>query len=47
MTHSSIDEVRGRVEIGVYVEDGLQVRFDERYGEGVVLVGAFLRPVEG
>ena len=47
MTSSSIDEVRGRVEIGVYVDDGLQARFDERYGEGVVLVGSFLRPVEG
>lgn len=45
MTYSSIDEVRGRVEIGVYVDDGLQARFDDRYGEGVVRVDAFLRPI--
>jgi hypothetical protein len=47
MTYSSIDEVRGRIEVGVYADDGLQARFDERYGDGVVLVGAMLQPVEG
>lgn len=45
MTYSSIDEVRGRIEIGVHVDEGLQDWFDERYGEGVVLVGGILRPV--
>lgn len=45
MTYSSIDEVRGRIEIGVFVDDGLQARLDERHGEGVVRVDAFLRPV--
>lgn len=47
MTYSSIDEVTGRIEVGVYADDGLQARFDERYGEGVVLVGPMLRPVGG
>ncbi|MFP5322882.1 MAG: hypothetical protein ACLGIC_13705, partial [Acidimicrobiia bacterium] len=47
MTYSSIDEVTGRIEVGVYADDGLQARFDDRYGEGVVFVGALLRPVEG
>lgn len=46
--HSSIDVVRGRVEIGVIADDGsLQRRFDERHGDGVVLVGSALQPVEG
>jgi hypothetical protein len=44
--YSGIDEVRGRVEIGVLVDDGLQDRFDERYGLGVVEVWAELRPVQ-
>jgi hypothetical protein len=43
---SSIDEVRGRLEVGVVTDDGLQARFDERYGHGVVLVDGALRPVE-
>jgi len=47
MTYRAIDEVTGRVEVGVHADDGLQARFDERYGEGVVLVGAMLRPLEG
>lgn len=47
MTHSSIDEVTGRIEVGVYADDGLQARFDDAYGQGVVFVGALLRPVEG
>lgn len=42
---SSADEVHGHVEIGVPVDDGLQQRFDERYGAGVVEVRAQLRPV--
>lgn len=46
MTYSSIDVVEGRVEIGVIVDDGLQERFDERYGDGVVEVDSALRPVE-
>lgn len=48
MTYSSVDEVRGRIEIGVHIDDqGFQDRFDERYGEGAVVVGATLRPLEG
>lgn len=43
---SAIDEVRGRVEIGVPVDNGLQARFDERYGPGVVEVQAQLQPVD-
>ena len=43
---SSINEVEGRVEIGVAVDDGLQERVDERYGSGVVDVQAQLRPVD-
>lgn len=43
--YSSLDEVHGRVEIGVTVDDGLQERFDSRYGDGVVDVRAQLRPV--
>jgi hypothetical protein len=46
MLFSSIDEVTGRVEIGVIVDDGMQRRMDERFGEGVVLVTGALRPVE-
>lgn len=42
---SGIDEVRGRVEIGVPVDDGLQDHFDQRYGPGVVEVEAQLEPV--
>lgn len=44
---SSTDEVTGTVELGVVVDDGLQARFDERYGAGVVVVRPQLRPVEG
>lgn len=40
---SSVDEIAGRVEIGVPVDDGLQQRFDERYGTGVVSVQPQLR----
>lgn len=47
ITYSSIDVVDGQVELGVTVDDGLQQRLDERYGEGVVTVDAALRPVEG
>jgi hypothetical protein len=47
MLFSSIDEVTGRVEIGVIVDDGMQRRMDERFGEGAVLVSGALRPVEG
>lgn len=43
---SSVDEVRGRVEVGVPVDGGLQQRLDERYGSGVVEVRAQLRPVD-
>lgn len=46
--HSSVDVVRGEVELGVIVDGGsLQRRFDERYGEGVVRVVAALQPVDG
>lgn len=44
---SSINEVDGQVEIAVVIDDGLQQRFDERYGSGVVDVQARLRPVDG
>lgn len=44
---SSTDEVRGRIEIGVTVDDGLQQRLDERYGEGVVKVDPAFEPVTG
>lgn len=47
VTDSSIDVVEGQVELGVTVDDGLQQRFDERYGDGVVEVDAALRPVAG
>lgn len=47
ITYSSIDVVDGQVGLGVTVDDGLQQRLDERYGEGVVTVDAALRPVEG
>ncbi|HVM02548.1 MAG TPA: hypothetical protein VM263_07740 [Acidimicrobiales bacterium] len=43
---SSVDAVRGRLEVGVPVDGGLQQRFDERYGPGVVQVRAQLRPVD-
>jgi hypothetical protein len=36
---------KGTVEITVPVDDGLQRRFDRRYGPGVVEVNARLRPV--
>ena len=42
---SSVDEVHGRVEIGVTVDDGLQQRFDEKYGAGLVQVDPRLVPV--
>lgn len=42
---SALDEVRGQVQIGVPVDDGLQQRLDERYGPDVVEVQAQLRPV--
>lgn len=43
---SSVDDVRGRVEIGVPVDDGLQADLDQRHGEDVVVVMPALRPVE-
>lgn len=42
---SSTDTPGNRVEVGVVVDDGLQARLDERYGEGVVVVVPALRPV--
>lgn len=46
MTYSSVDEVLGRVEVGVHVDEGFQAAFDARYGEGAVRVEAALRPVD-
>jgi hypothetical protein len=46
MLYSSIDEVAGRIEIGVIVDDGVQRQMDERFGEGVVLVDGALRPLD-
>ncbi len=43
---SFIDEVSGQVKIGVVVDDGLQERFDDRYGAGVVEVQARLHPLD-
>lgn len=45
MLWSSRDTVRNRVELGVVVDDGVQERMDERYGEGTVAVEPALRPV--
>lgn len=42
---SSTDVVGNRVELGVVVDDGLQARLDERYGEGAVVVVPALHPI--
>lgn len=42
---SSSDEVRGRIEIGVTVDDGLQQQIDERYGPDIVEVHPALERV--
>ena len=47
LLYGSIDVVAGALDLGVTVEDGLQERFDARYGEGVVRLDAALRPVDG
>lgn len=43
---SSIDETTGRIEVGVWLDEGLQKQFDERYGVGVVDVQPALKPIE-
>lgn len=43
---SSTDTVGNRVEVGVVVDDGRQQRYDEKYGEGVVVVVPALRPID-
>lgn len=42
---SSPDVVGNRVELGVILDDGVQARLDERFGDGVVVVQPALRPV--
>lgn len=46
MLWSSTDTIGNRVEVGVAIDDGLQQRFDDRYGEGTVVVVPALRPVD-
>lgn len=47
MTSSSVDEVRGVVEVGVIVADvETQRRLDEKYGEGLVVLQGQLQPKE-
>ena len=41
-----VDVLTNQVGLDVFVDDGLQERLDEQYGEGVVRVTAALRPVE-
>lgn len=43
---SGIDGRTGRVELAVIVDDGLQARFDEEYGAGLVVVNPALVPVD-
>jgi hypothetical protein len=43
---TAIDAVSGVVTLQVFVDDGVQERMDEQYGEGVVRVSASLAPVE-
>lgn len=45
MLWSSTDTVGNHVEVGVAIDDGLQQRLDERYGEGTVVVVPALRPI--
>jgi hypothetical protein len=46
MTHNTIDNTTGLIEVGVVIDDGtLQAYFDERYGAGVVRVVSWLQPV--
>lgn len=40
------DPTTGTVSVDVFVDDGIQERLDEQYGDGVVRVTASLRPVE-
>ncbi|MEZ0075451.1 hypothetical protein [Planotetraspora sp. GP83] len=43
---TSVDELAGRVEIGVWVvTPELQREVDEKYGKGLVVLGGFLKPV--
>lgn len=43
---TAIDAVSDQVTLQVFIDDGVQERMDEQYGEGVVRVSAALRPVE-
>lgn len=45
--YSSTDEVNGQIDIGVTIDDGIQQRLDERYGEGVIELHPALRPAKG
>lgn len=42
---SGVDTLTGTVSVQVVVDDGVQARLDEEYGEGVVQVSAVLQPV--
>lgn len=44
---ASIDEMRGRIQVGVIVDDGLQRQLDERYGDLVIEVMSAVEPVGG
>jgi hypothetical protein len=46
LNHVGPEYTRNVVELGVFVDDGLQEQLDEQYGAGVVRVTAALRPVE-
>jgi hypothetical protein len=43
---SYVDEVNGTVEITVFVDDGRQADYDERYGSDTVVVTPLLQPVD-
>jgi hypothetical protein len=43
---SSVDETRGTVEVTVFIDDGRQADYDERYGPGTVAVTALLQPID-
>lgn len=46
MAGGGIDESGGVVTVDLFVDDGLQATYDDRYGEGVVEVTALLQPVD-
>jgi hypothetical protein len=46
-TWSALDEIGGRVELGVTVDDGLTEQLEAEHGEGRILLVPQLTPVEG